>query len=88
MDRQKKERIAAVAAMVVALLQVILFVLLLFNIIENTYNLSALLSCMLTWLLAYTFWHKQRKIAVFLTVGAGGVFCMFLATIILKVLGI
>jgi hypothetical protein len=29
MDRQKKERIAAVAAMVVALLQVILFVLLL-----------------------------------------------------------
>ncbi len=88
MDRQKKEQIAAVAAMVVALLQCILFILFLCNIIENMYYLSSPLHCILILLLAYTFWHKQRKVAVFLTVCAGVIFCMFLATIILKVLGI
>ncbi|MBQ4112864.1 MAG: hypothetical protein IJD38_08715 [Clostridia bacterium] len=88
MDRQKKERIAAVAAMAVALLQVILFVLFIFNIIENMYYLSSPLQCILILLLAYTFWHKQRKVAVFLTCCAGVVFCMFLSMIILKVLGI
>ncbi len=88
MDRQKKEQIVAVAAIAVALLQIILFVLRLFDVLENTYYLSAPLSCILILLLAYTIWQKQRKAAVCMIVGAGVLFCLFLATIMLKVLGI
>lgn len=88
LDRKRTEKIASVTAIVIASVQIILSILQIFNILEHAILYSGFLSCIVLLLLSYTFWPRQRKTAVFLIVISAVTFLMYVAAVILFLLGL